>query len=290
MPESRLAANLLLEAPSVIGSVEWSARDTVLYNLGIGFGATAVADERLLPFVLQERARAFPTMVCVLESRITSLFDPRFGIDFAGIVHGEEAIELHRPLPASGELRTERRVEGLWDKGEGRGAVLRVLRTLSDPSSGAIVATIRSTLMLRRNGGFGGSNEGAPRPLASPEREADGLVTVATLPEQALLYRLSGDTNPLHVDPEVARAAGFPKPILMGLCSFALAGRALVATLAGGAAERLTALSMRFSGVVFPGDTLCIEHWRLDDGDLAFRGTVPARGATVLDGGRARIT
>jgi acyl dehydratase len=285
-----LAAGLLLAEPPDEGIVSWSGRDAAIYNLGIGFGAAAAGDERFLPYVLEEKAAAFPTMVSVLEAKTASLFVPRFGIDIASILHGEEAIELHRPIAGAGTVRAVRRVEAIWDKGAGRAAVMLVRRDLFDATTRAPVATVRSTLMLRNKGGFGGSNDGAPQPSISPDRAPNGVVDIATLPEQALLYRLAGDRNPLHVDPDVARRAGFPKPILMGLCSFGIAGRALVAALADGDADRLTALKVRFTGVVFPGETLRIEHWRLDDGEIAFRGSVAERGAVVLDGGRARIS
>lgn len=285
----RLAADLLLGLPPAEGETRWSGRDVAIYNLGIGFGAAAAANEALLPYVLEERARAFPTMVSVLEAKMESLLHPRYGVDFTGVVHGEEAIELHRPLPGEGALRVVRHIDGLWDKGEGRGAVLRVARVLSDAQTGEAVATVRSTLMLRNNGGFGGSNQGAPQPLGSPERPPDGHLDMPTLREQAMLYRLAGDRNPLHVEPGVARQAGFPRPILMGLCSFGIAGRALVAALAAGEAERLAALQVRFTGVVFPGETLRVEYWGEDDGGYAFRGIVAERGTVALDGGRARI-
>ncbi len=289
MTSPLLAVDLLLNTPPAVGERRWSGRDTAIYNLGIGFGTAAAIDERQLSFVQEECARAFPTMISVLHAQTASLFDPRFNVDFAAVVHGEEAIELYRPLAGEGELRSRRHVVAIWDKGQGKGAVMRVCHEFTDKETGEPVATVYSTYMLRGNGGFGGSNEGAPKPLFSPDRLEDGYVDMSTLPEQAMLYRLAGDRNPLHVDPAVARQAGFAKPILMGLCSFGIAGRAMVSAFADGEAERLTALSVRFTGIVFPGETLRFEHWRLTDGQIAFRATVLERGTVVLDGGRARI-
>jgi acyl dehydratase len=285
-----IAADYILAQPPTRASVSWSGRDTAIYNLGIGFGAAAIVDPSRLPFVLEENAVAFPTMACALgDQSVSPLRDPATNIDFRGILHGEESLECHGPIPASGTLTMIGMTEGIWDKGAKHGAVMVLRRDLVDSESGALVACVRSTLMLRNNGGYGGSNEGAPRAMPMPDTEPHGWADMPTRPEQALLYRLSGDRNPLHSDPATAALAGFPKPILMGLCSFALAGRALVVELAEGDAQRLIGLRARFTGVVFPGETIRVEYWRLQNREIAFRARVVERDATVMDGGRVQI-
>jgi acyl dehydratase len=287
---SPLAAAYILAQPPTRTEARWSGRDTAIYNLGIGFGAAAASDPSQLPFILDERAVAFPTMACVLGNLSASpLRDSAANIDFLGVLHGEESLECHSPIPADGVLTLIGTTEGVWDKGAQHGAVMVLRRDLVDPESGALVARIRSTLMLRNNGGYGGSIDGAPRAISMPDSAPDGWVDMPTRPEQALLYRQSGDRNPLHSDPAIATLAGFPKPILMGLCSFAIAGRALVAELAEGDPARLVGLRARFTGVVFPGETIRVEHWRLKSGEVAFRAWVAERNAMVMDGGRAQL-
>jgi len=267
----------------------WSARDAVIYNLGIGFGAAAVDDPRLLPYVLEEEALAFPTMAGVVNMDDSPLLRPAYGIDLAGMLHGEEAMEILRPLPATCQVAITAEIEHLWDKGAERGAILRLRRTLVDTANGDALAIVRSTLLLRGTGGFGGSAAGAPRQRLAPDRPADGRICATTRPEQALLYRLTGDRNPLHSDPPTARAAGFPRPILMGLCSLGIAARVLTARLADGDAACVRAIEVRFAGIVFPGDSLDIHWWTLADGAFAFEARVIARDALVLSGGRIRF-
>jgi acyl dehydratase len=287
---SPVAADYILAQLPTHAKAVWSARDTAIYNLGIGFGVAAIADPSQLPFVVEEDVIPFPTMACVLGNHSDGpLRDPATNIDFRGILHGEESLECLGPIPAKGVLTVVATTEGIWDKGKDRGAVIVLRRDLIDPESRVTIARIRSTLMLRNNGGFGGSNENAPRAMPMPDTEPDGWVDMPTRPEQALLYRLSGDLNPLHSNPTIAELAGFPKPILMGLCSFAIAGRGLIAELAGGNPKQLAGLRARFTGVVFPGETIRIEYWRLGDSEIAFRGRIADRDATVMDGGRALL-
>lgn len=284
-----LPANILLTDGPWVQRHGWSARDAVIYNLGIGFGEAATEDPRLLPYVLEEAARAFPTMAGIVNIDDNPLLRPAYGIDLAGMLHGEEAMEILRPLPAACDVAVTAEIENLWDKGAERGAIVRLRRTLVDTAGGDVLAIVRSTLLLRGNGGFGGSAEGAPRPRCMPDRPADGSGCAATRPEQALLYRLTGDRNPLHSDPTAAQAAGFPRPILMGLCSLGIAARVLTVRLAEGDGTRLRAIDVRFAGVVFPGDSLTIRWWRLADGEFAFEARVIARDALVLSGGRIRF-
>lgn len=282
----KLNYDLIMSAPPRIDAFAWTARQTSTYNLGIGFGEAAIRDPRYLDYVLEEQLKAFPTMVCVLGIIRVSGFNPDFNIDFAGVLHGEEEIELFQPLEVEGDYVSTGKNDGVWDKGPGKGAVMRASRMLTR-ADGVQIAKITNTMMLRSNGGFGGSNEGAPKANPTPDRAPDGYRDMPTRPEQALLYRLSGDTNPLHSHPDVAKAAGFPRPILMGLCSFATAGRALTEVFAEGDGSRLRKLSNRFSGVVYPGETIRVEYWNLGDGEVAYRARVLERDAQALAGGRA---
>jgi len=284
-----LAADRLLARPADVVTQQWSTRDTILYNLGIGFGAAAIDNPEQLRFVLEDRLVAFPSMVAVLGLSTAIYHDASYGIDFAGILHGEESFELVRPLPVAGQLVGRSRVEGIWDRGAEKGAVMALVKTLHDAADDSLIATCRNTLMLRRNGGFGGSADGAPRAAALPERDPDGALELGTRPEQALIYRLSGDTNPLHAVPTVAAKAGFPRPILHGLCTFGVVARALVQAVAGGDQSRLQRFGVRFSSPVFPGETIRTEYWGLGDGDFAFRARVVERDVIVLTGGTAHI-
>jgi acyl dehydratase len=173
------------------------------------------------------------------------------------------------------------RIEEIYDKGADKGAVLLWSREISDAATGEPIATVRGSSFLRADGGFGGTATGAPAPHPIPDRAPDRVVTLRTRPEQALIYRLSGDYNPLHADPEVAQAAGFERPILHGLCSYAIACRAIVTGPCDGDASRLRALDVRFSAPVYPGETLAVEIW--DAG--AFRVTVVERGVVAINNG-----
>jgi acyl dehydratase len=174
------------------------------------------------------------------------------------------------------------------DKGAGKGALLLSERSLLDKASGAPIATLTQTTFCRSDGGFGGPPRESPRPHALPEREPDLVCDLPTQPEAALIYRLSGDPNPLHVDPVVAQRAGFPRPILHGLATFGVAAHAVVKTVCGYAPERLTAIAGRFSAPVFPGETIRTEMWR-DGAVVSFRARVVGRDAIAINNGRAEV-
>ncbi|WP_240653446.1 MaoC/PaaZ C-terminal domain-containing protein [Sphingomonas crocodyli] len=277
----------LLMAYEGKGRQDWSVKDTIIYNLGVGFGISAIDDPEQLRFVLEDKIASFPTMGAVVAISAGMYADPRYGIAYNKILHGEEAIELLRPMPASATFTSTNKVDGIWDRGAEGGAIMQVSRTVF--ADDEAVAVNRSVYMLRGNGGFGGSMEGAPKAAAAPDRDPDGYYDLATRDEQALIYRLSGDTNPLHSVPKVAAKAGFPKPILMGLCNWAIAARGLVAGLADGDQTRLKRVGARFASVVYPGETIRTEYWKLGDGEIAFRCRVVERDQIVLTGGKATI-
>jgi acyl dehydratase len=267
----------------------YSARDTMLYALGVGVGLDDPTGPEALRYGYEASLEALPTMAVTLGFPGSWLKNPEFGVDWKRLVHGDQSIQLHRPLPPEGVVVGATRVEAIYDKGEGKGAVLYAVRDIRSPN-GDLIATVRQGTFLRGDGGFGGSSEGAPTPHPMPDRSPEHVIDMPTCPDQALLYRLSGDYNPLHADPEVARQAGFERPILHGLCSYGIAGRAVIQSLCSGLASRLTRLDVRFSSPVYPGDTLTVELWLEEPGRGAFRARVAERAVTVLQNGYVEFT
>lgn len=262
-------------------------RDTMLYALGLGFGEDST-DERELAFVYEKGLVAVPTMAVVLGYPGFWLRDPRTGIDASKVLHGEQWLEIYKPLPVAGDIVGRTRIERIADKGAGRGAVIYVSRDVVDAESGAILAKVTMSTFCRGDGGFGGQNLQGPAPAAIPERAPDEVCDLATLSRQALLYRLSGDYNPLHADPAIARAAGFDRPILHGLATYGLAGRAVLRTMLNYDARRLSGLDVRFSAPVYPGETVRFEIW-WEEGGARFRASVVERQTVVLNNGAARF-
>ena len=257
--------------------------DTILYALSVGFGQDPL-DPRQLDFVDHHRAlRAVPTMAVVLGHPGFWLADPATGVDAVQLVHGEQGLVLHRPLPASGEVIGRTRVTGLVDKGPGRGALLYSEKQLLLAATGERLATATSTTFLRGDGGFGGPSGPVHPPHPMPDGPPDWTMDLATRPEQALLYRLNGDDTPLHADPAFAARAGLPRPLLHGLCTLGVVGHALLATLGGYDPERFQEMHLRFTAPVFPGETIRTEGWH----DGSFRARVVERDVVVVGNGRA---
>lgn len=269
----------------------YSTRDTILYAMGIGYGADPL-DANELRYVYEKDLQTVPTMAAVLASPGFWMRDRReLGIDFLKLVHGEQAVTIHVPLPAAATLVGESRVTRIVDKGEGKGAILHVEKTLTDEASGTLHATVEMVLFLRGDGGFSkdGGDEPAPAAPATPDAAPDFTIELATRADAAVLYRLSGDTNPLHVDPAVAQRAGFPRPILHGLATYGNACRGIVAKLCDYDASRLKSVRARLTSPVYPGETLVLDCWKLGGEEVAFRATVKERGAQVLANGRAQL-
>lgn len=262
----------------------YDVRDTILYALGVGAGVEPQPDLR---HVYEAELQALPTMAVVLASPGFWQRDPQFGIDWPRVLHGEQSVVFHRPLPTSGEIVGLFRIKSIYDKGAGKGSLLYAERDLMDAATGELLATVTQGSFLRGNGGAGTvANDPVPVPHPAPtDRAPDHVMTMATRPEQAMIYRLSGDYNPLHIDPGVAKGAGFPGPILHGLCTYGLAGRAVMATLCEGDAARLRRLDVRFSSPVYPGETVEIQIWREGHGKAAFRAKVAERDVLVLNNG-----
>jgi Acyl dehydratase len=262
----------------------WTSTDALLYAVGVGAGLDDPTSE--LAFTTENSAgvpqQVLPTfaVLAAQAGRPGKLGD----FDPAMLVHAEQAFELHRPLQPNGTVRVTSKVTGIYDKGSG--ALVVTESRAVDPASGEEMITSRSSVFIRGEGGFGGSR-GPSAEWALPGRAPDHQVTYRTRPEQALIYRLSGDRNPLHSDPAFAARAGFPRPILHGLCTYGVTGRALLHTLAGSDPARFAAMSGRFTAPVFPGDSLTVSMWV--DGETALFRTAKDDGTIVIDRGVARI-
>ncbi len=268
----------------------YTSRDTILYALGVGVG-TDPLDDRQLRFVFEEANgfAALPTMAVVLGSPGFWVRNPATGIDWQKILHGEQEIDLHGPIPVAATLVGRTRVTSIVDKGADKGALIYSERTLHDEASGSLLATLRQTTFARGDGGFDGP-AGPVRPVHElPTRAPDLHCDLPTLPHAALIYRLSGDYNPLHASPAVAAAAGFKSPILHGLCTLGVAGHAILKTCCQYDPARLRSLALRFSAPVYPGETIRTEIWR-DDDIVSFRARVLERDTIVLNNGRAICT
>ena len=283
--------------PTAIGATtepqvfSWTDRDTLLYALGVGAGTSDLAfttenshdvDQQVLP--------TYAVIACSPFAAATKIGS----FNFSRLLHGSQSIRVFAPLPPVGRLSVVCEVADIQDKGEGKNAVVMLKGTGSDPDTGQAIAETLTTLVIRGEGGFGGQPGQRPAAPEIPDREPDARVALSTREDQALIYRLSGDRNPLHSDPWFAQLAGFQTPILHGLCTYGVAGRALVAELGGGDASKVSAIGARFTSPVFPGDTLTTSIWRLDSGSAVFRTEAATAGGSdsrlVLEDGEVEFT
>lgn len=259
----------------------WTSKDALLYALGVGAGVDDLAFTTENSMNITQRA--LPTMVVTLME-VSGAFGNVGSFNPAMLVHGEQRIELHRELPVSGRVSTVAEITGIYDKG--KGAVIEIAARSNDAETGEPAFTNVMSAFIRGEGGFGGDRgPSGPRNVA-PERDPDARTTYETRVDQALLYRLSGDRNPLHSDPGFAALAGFDRPILHGLCTYGFTGRALLAELCDGDPARFATMEGRFSSPVFPGEALTVEMWHDGDDAVLFR-TLGGDGRVVLDSGRA---
>jgi acyl dehydratase len=259
------------------GPVErsWSWRDCVLYALGVGAGVDELA------YATEKNQRVLPTFAVIVGGGgvpfgAVGKFNP------AMLVHGEQAIEVLGPIPTEGTVRSTGKIAAIWDKRSG--AVIVTESESVDAKTGEPRFRTRSAAFIRGEGGFGGERGPSGPKNEPPDRAADLEIRYETRPDQALLYRLSGDLNPLHSDPDFAKMAGFDRPILHGLCSYGFTGRALLHGVCGGDAARFRSMEARFSRPVLPGDTLTVSIW-VDGKEALFR-TATQRGDVVIDQGR----
>jgi acyl dehydratase len=238
-----------------------------------------------LPFVYENGLRTVPTLATVVAWG--SAIIGRTGINYLLVLHGEQRLTIHRPLPIAAELFAEERVAGLVDKGD-KGAILVIEKILRLKETGEKLCTLAATTVARGDGGFGGPREGAPEPHPLPARAPDLVHDCDTRPDQAFLYALSGDRNPLHRDPHVAKLAGFPRPILHGLCTYGTACRAIVSTVCKYDADKITGFDARFSAPVFPGETIATDIW-VDGNIVSFRSRVKERDVVVINNGKCTL-
>lgn len=272
----------------------YSARDTILYALGIGMGYDPL-DREQLRFLMEPDLRVVPSMAAVLGSPGMWWQDPATGADWARILHAEQDVEIQTSLRPSATVIASNRVTALHDRGSERGAAAAMVREIRDASNGDLLARASRVEVLRGDGGFSArESRSDPAPerlpaLTCTERTPDAILELPSLPQTALIYRLSGDYNPLHADPEVARRAGFERPILHGLASFGMATHAILRGVCGYDAQRLKRIAMRFTAPVYPGETLRFELWRVTEQRTHFRAHVVERGVKVLDSGIAEL-
>ncbi len=276
---------LNLKIPEIEHS--YTQKDAILYALGLGFGHDPMNEDELA-FVYEKNLKALPTLALVLGYTPYWLRNPDSGVNWTKVVHGEQGFVLHRPVPPQGAVIGKTRVVEVIDKGDGKGALVLSERKVTDRATGELIATLNQTTFCRGDGGFGGPPREAPAPHAIPDRAPDLTCDLPTRPEMALVYRLSGDINPLHAEPDFAKAAGFPKPILHGLATFGVAGHAILKSVCGYDPSRLTAMKGRFSAPVFPGETIRTELWR-DGSAVSFRSTVVERNVVAINNGRAEV-
>lgn len=268
----------------VVHSYTW--KDTILYALGLGFGADPM-DKKQLRFTYEEGLAALPTMAVVLGSPGFWVKNPDSGVDWKQVLHGEQGLRILKPLPAEGTVIGRTRIVDIIDNGPGKGALMYSERDIVDQKTGEVLAVSESTTFARADGGFGGPSGPKKSVHAMPERAPDISVDIPTLPQAALIYRLSGDYNPLHADPDVAATAKFKQPILHGLCTYGVAGHALVKSLCGYDAAKLKRMDLRFSSPVYPGETIRTEIWKDGPGKASFRSKVVERDIMVLNNGYA---
>ncbi len=267
--------------PTIRQTLRW--QDTALYNFSIGLGQDPM-DKAQLDFVYEPRLKAMPSMAVVLGYPGFWIRDPGTGVDWVKVVHGEQSLILHQPLPAEGEVVGVSRVTGVVDRGAGKGAMVYSSREVRD-AQGTLLATLEMTTFARGDGGYGGPSGPVKAPHPEPEGAPDITLDLPTRPEAAIVYRLNGDHNPLHIDPDIARAAGFERPILHGLCTFGVVCHALMRTLCDYDPTRFGRMDLRFSSPVYPGETIRTEIWR-QPGGAAFRARVVERDKVVVSNGR----
>jgi acyl dehydratase len=262
-------------------------RDTMLYALGVGLGSDPV-DLNQLQFVYEENLKALPTMAIILGYPGPWHAAADTGITRSHVVHGEQGFVIHKPLPVEGTIIGKTRVTAVLDKGKDKGALVLTACDVRDKSTDELICSLTSTTFCRADGGFGGPAGPVKASHPIPDTPAQQVCDLPTLPQAALIYRLSGDYNPLHADPAYAAKAGFKMPILHGRATFSVVGHALVKTVCGYDPLRLKSMEGRFSSPVYPGETIRTEIWQ-DGNIVTFRATVPARGVTVINNGRAEI-
>ncbi|HEY8517468.1 MAG TPA: MaoC/PaaZ C-terminal domain-containing protein [Candidatus Binatia bacterium] len=271
--------------PSIVGkkleksTAEWSEKDVMLYALGVG--------ETSLPFAYEQNLKVLPTFAVIPAFPAMFTMGGAMQVNPMMILHGEQRIELAGPIPTRAKVVSEPTVVALYDKIKGAVVVVEVE---SRDESGKLLFKNTFTTFVRGEGGFGGDRGPSGPKNVPPERKPDAVVEMPTLEWQALLYRLSGDMNPLHADPQMAAIAGYPKPILHGLCTFGHVGRAILHTFCDSDPARMKDFEVRFSGVVYPGETIVSEMWQESPTRIVVQAKTKERGEVVLTNAAATIS
>ena len=271
----------------------YTRRDSMLYALGLNMGADPM-DRGQLRFVFEKDLQTLPTMATVLGSPGFWWRDPATGADWVKLVHGEQSIRLYKPLPAEATVIAQNRVVSITDKGAGKGAMVVINRQIKDQATGDVLADVVHGTFLRGDGGYSKgpeqSDPGPPVLPAPPDSPPAIEMEFDCLAQQALIYRLSGDYNPLHADPDVATAAGFARPILHGLCTYGMAAHAVLRAVTHYDATRIKAISTRFTSPVYPGETIKFQLWPRDSNSFSLRARIDARNVVVLNNGWVELT
>lgn len=262
-----------------------SEKDCMLYALGLGLG-TGEAD---LQFVYEKGLKVFPCQSVVISHPGPWPMEKELGIDWVKILHGEQSFTIYKPLEPEQTYVGSYKILGVVDKGPEKGALLYLEKILRHKDTGDKVSRVTSTYFLRGDGGCGGTDFEAPVLETVPDGAPDMSVEIPTLVQAGLIYRLSGDRNPIHADPELAVKAGFDRPILHGLCTMGVATRALLDACCDNQPERLKHVGLRFSAPVYPGETIRVDIWRRGDGEYSFEATAKERNKLVLSHGYAKV-
>lgn len=260
-------------------------QQTAFYALSVGLGSDPLDEHQLRYVDYCRNLKALPSLALVLGHPGFWLADPHSGVDPRAVVHGEQTLTLHGVLPVEGEVIGKTRIVGLVDKGPGKGALLYTRKEVRAADDDRLLACTASTSFIRNGGGFGGKDTAPWVTHVMPKQEAELYVDLPTRPEQSLYYRMNGDENPLHVDPNIAVFSGFERPILHGLCTYGIICHALLRGVLGYDASKLQGMALRFSSPVYPGETIRTEIWR----DGSFRAKVLERDVIVVDNGLARF-
>ena len=278
----KLMATTVVDLP-----FSYTDTETILYALSVGLGRDPL-DTKELPYVYEqgEYLRTVPTLASVL---VPDMFPPGLGWDFSQVLHSEQRMQLYRPLPAAADLLITKRVSGAYDLGPRKGALILFEAEGRIASDDTVLFTLGCTVMARGDGGFGGPVGKGPKPHRAPRREPDLSCDFVTRHDQPLLFRLTGDRNPLHADPARAKEAGFERPILHGMCTYGVACHAILKTICDYDYTLIEAFEARFSAPVMPGDTITTDMWQ-DGNIVSFRCTVKERDSVVLRNGKCILT
>ncbi len=264
--------------------ISYSDKDSILYGLGVGLGNDPM-DMDELKYVYENGQIALPSMATNFQYHSSLLMSAK--LNFVMVVHGEQKLSIINPIPVSGDFLADMKVISCFDKGASKGAIIDVETTVKLKSDGTEICKLISTTFARGDGGFGGP-ESPPQEIFESEGTPDIVDEITTKPDQALIFRLSGDYNPLHSDPNFAKAAGFPKPILHGLCTYGVACRSIVKTACDNDVKKLKSFNCRFSSPVFPGETIVTEMWK-NGNIINFQSKVKERDKIILKNGVSEI-